>query len=101
MSDESGLVVGAMVGLTQKYGDGRLFPGVKPLFDATLRPETYTLDANGQLEVGLPLGQATPRFASVQVPEGPSVVQIEDNNRHPVWSQLVFAQPGVVNIIGE
>jgi hypothetical protein len=35
------------------------------------------------------------------VPEGLVVSQVEDNNRKTVWSQMLVAQPGVVNVVGE
>ena len=101
VSPDSGLIVAAMPSLTKNYGDGRLFPSTHSLLgNTTLTPETYTLSADGELEESKPLEAASPRYVSVQIPTGPVVSQVEDNNRNVVWSQLVLAQPGVISIVG-
>ena len=101
VSPESGMIVAAVPGLIQSYGDGRLFPSAHSLLgNATLTPETYTLSAMGGLEESTPLEAAAPRYISVQLPTGPVVSQIEDNNQNVIWSQLVLAQPGVINVVG-
>jgi hypothetical protein len=101
VSPVSGLIVAAVPGLIRSYGDGRLFPSVRTLLsDSTLSPETYTVSSEGELDAGAPLEAIAPRFVSVQIPTGPVVSQVEDNNRNVVWSQLVFAQPGVINVVG-
>lgn len=101
VSPDSGLVVAAMPSLVHQYGDGRLFPSTHTLLgNATLTPETYTISSGGALEEGKPLEAAAPRFVSVQIPSGPVVSQVEDNNQNVVWSELVLAQPGVISIVG-
>jgi hypothetical protein len=101
VSPDSGLIVAAMPSLARRYGEGRLFAGTKTLLgNRTLSPETYVVSQDGQLEEGKPLEMNASRFVSVQVPAGPVVSQVEDNNRNVVWSQLVLAQPGVVNVVG-
>jgi hypothetical protein len=101
VSPESGVIVAAMPGLTREYGDGRLFAGTRTLLpNLTLSPETYVLSDAGALEEGKPLETSSSRFVSVQVPAGPVVSRVEDNNRNLVWSELVLAQPGVVSVVG-
>ncbi len=101
VSPDSGLIVAAMPGLVQRYGDGRLFPETRTLLSgATLTPETYTLDGDGSLDEGKPLEASASRYVSVQIPTGPVVTQVEDNNQNVVWSQLVLAQPGVISVVG-
>jgi len=101
VSPDSGLVVATMPSLVQQYGDGRLFPSTRTLLgNGTLTPETYTLSSDGELQEGKPLEASAPRFVSVQIPTGPVVSQVEDNNQNVVWSELVLAQPGVISIVG-
>lgn len=101
VSPDSGMIVAAMPKLTRRYGDGRLFAGTRSLLlNRTLNPETYLISEEGALDAGKPLEIAASRFISVQVPAGPVVTHVEDNNRNIVWSQLVLAQPGVVNVVG-
>ena len=102
VSPESGLIVAAVRKLTDAYGDGRLFPTTRSLLaNTTLTPETYTLSIQGDLEVGKPLDMESSRFLSAQVPAGPNISEIQDNNHNVVWSQLVVSQPGVINVVGE
>ena len=101
VSPDSGLIVAAMPKLVQSYGDGRLFPSTRTLLgNPTLTPETYTLSEAGDLQESKPLESASPRFVSVQIPTGPVISQVEDNNQNIVWSQLVLAQPGVISMVG-
>jgi hypothetical protein len=103
VSPDSGLVVAAVPRLVKKHGDGRLFPSVRPVAASgnLTATETYVVSEEGQLQVDAPLEQNASRFVSVQVPEGIVAARVEDNNRHLIWSQLLFAQPGVVNVVGE
>jgi len=80
---------------------GAVFPAVRPLIaNNTLRPETYSLSAEDRLLVKAPLEISSPRFISVQVPDGAVVAQLKDKTNRRVWSELVFASPGVVNVLG-
>ena len=100
VSPDSGLIVGASPGLVHSVGDGRVFPKVHALLGAaTLEPETYTVTESGELHVGSPLEISSPRFVGVQVPEGPVVVQAEDQHQDLLSSQWIVAQPGVVNVV--
>ena len=47
-----------------------------------------------------PLEKASPRFISVQLPEGPNAAQIQDKQGRVTWSAIFHASPGVVNVIG-
>jgi hypothetical protein len=101
VSPDSGMIVAATPKLVQNYGDARLFPGAHSLLrNQTLTPETYTVSDSGELEATKPLESAAPRFVSVQLPTGPVVSTVEDNNRNVVWSQLVLSQPGVISVVG-
>jgi hypothetical protein len=101
VSPDSGLIVAAMPSLVQAYGDGRLFASTQTLLgNTTLTPETYALSASGELLADRPLEGTSPRVVSVQIPTGPVVSQVTDNNQNVVWSQLVLAQPGVISMVG-
>jgi len=101
INSESGLVVAAVPQVVSKNMGDALIPVVHPLLDATtLTPETYGLAPDDQLTVDVPLDEASPRFVSVQVPEGPNVARLEDQSRKTVWSALIYASPGVINVVG-
>jgi hypothetical protein len=101
ISADSGLVVAALPELTAANGDGKLFPLARSLSSSpTLSPESYTLSASGQLMVASPLQASSSRFVSLQLPEGPAIVGVEDRGQRVTWSELTMVSPGVVNVIG-
>ena len=100
VSQDSGLIVAATPQIVESEPEG-LFPSVYSLLPTpTLRPETYTMDNSGQLEVNTSLTADAVRFASVQVPDGPALARLENKAQANVWSELVFAQARIVNIVG-
>jgi hypothetical protein len=101
ISKESGIVVASLSQMIDSHPDLNLFPSVRAIpSSSSLVPETYTLSSSGQLEVLAPLQSTEPRFIGVQVPEGPVVTQVTDQGRNVIWSELTFASPGVINMIG-
>jgi hypothetical protein len=101
VSPDSSLVMAAIPKLVASSGDGRLFPSVHPILgNSTLTPETYTVANGGQLQIDQPLERSASTFLSVQVPEGLASAQVEDNNRNLISSQLIFAHPRIINVIG-
>jgi hypothetical protein len=66
---------------------------------SSLVPERYMLTAKEQLVSDLPLTPETNRYIGVQIPEGPAIPTIVDSSGGLLWSELVYAQPGVINVI--
>lgn len=101
VSSESAIVVGAAPKLVAKHDNQQLYPTITTLAqDATLRPEIYTISDTGAFREKTPLSEISPRFISFQVPEGLAQVSLETQNHQPVWSELMMASPGVINVIG-
>lgn len=100
ISAESGIIVTALPQLAARHGE--LVPSARPLLPAvSLAPETYVLSTDGHLAPEARLKAETPRFVSVQVPEGPVIAQVEDSTQSRVlWSELLVAQPGIINLVG-
>ncbi len=101
VSPQSGLVIAALKDLAAKHSSSMLYPSTHPVQAANLVPESYSLAGNGQFLAAQALDPTTGRFVSVQVPEGLVISQVEDANHKVIWSQLLVAQPGVVNIVAE
>ena len=100
ISDTSGLVVGAVPGLVEKFRDTLLLPRVHAIpASKSLIPETYTLSSRGRLSPQTALNLYETRFVGVQVPEGLALSQVEDEHGRILWSQLTMASPGVINIV--
>ncbi|HLE00119.1 MAG TPA: hypothetical protein VJB59_07665 [Bdellovibrionota bacterium] len=101
ISADGGLVVAAVPQIVASRPQDRLVPALMTLVDRqSLTPETYTVMASGQMREDLPLTATATRFISLQVPEGPVVAEIRDKNKNQVWSELIIASPGVINLVG-
>jgi hypothetical protein len=101
VSSTSGVIVAAVPRPIAANSEYTVYPSTESLASAaTLKPETYALSSEGQLQINVPLKPESPRFISVQVPEGPAIVRLEDQRQAMVWSELVISQPGIVNVIG-
>jgi hypothetical protein len=100
ISQASGIVVAAVPGPVAQNTEHAVYPATESLLANTnLKPESYTLSETGALQVNTPLKPDTSRFISVQVPEGPTIVRLEDQRQAMVWSELVISQPGIVNVV--
>lgn len=100
VSPESGLVLAAIPPEVIASVPVPAFPGLRSLNGiATLVPETYTLSAQGQLEVKAALDATHPRFIGVQVPEGPVIAEVRTKAGEAVWSELLVASPRVINLV--
>jgi len=105
LSPESGLVVGALPRFLSEVvpatDRAEMFPGAQPLLERpTLQPESYTLSEQGHLLVNTPMSVVRSRYVGVQLPEGPVMTFVEDKAQNRVWSEVIFAQPGVINLVG-
>lgn len=101
-SKQSGLVVAAVPGVIDQFKESLLIPSVRSIPSSTsLIPETYTVSARGALVPRAPLNLYETQFIGVQVPEGPVIAQVENENKEVVWSQLIVASPGVITIVDE
>jgi hypothetical protein len=101
VSTESGLIVGALPTLAAQSEDRKPQVEVRSFaVNPTLTPETYTLSATGQLLVKSPLTAVHARFMSVQVPEGPALVQVVDKDGRLIWSEITVISPRVLTIVG-
>lgn len=101
ISSESGLLIAALPNsLFENKLDHHLFPRLTPILQGPkLVPESYTIAPSGQLEVQKPIHSQLPRFISVQLPEGPIAAEVVDEKGGLVWSHLLIAQPGIINIV--
>ena len=101
MSSESGLVVGALPSLAGSEENYKPIVETRSLaLNPTLTPETYTLSSSGQLLVKSPLTAAHSRFVSVQVPEGPTLIQAVDHEGKVLWSEITVVSPRVLTVVG-
>lgn len=101
ISPESSLIVAAVPGIVGEQGDGNLFPSFVSLNKRpNLKPETYTVGPSGQLLVHNALTAESSRMVTVQVPDGPGMIQVEDKSQHIIWSELLMNSPGVINVVG-
>ena len=101
MSSESGLIVGALPTLAASEEDRKPQIETRSLsLSPTLSPETYTLSSSGQLLVKNPLTAVHSRFVSVQVPEGPTLVQALDKDGKVIWSEITVVSPRVLTVVG-
>jgi hypothetical protein len=66
----------------------------------SLVPERYLLDGNDHLLSESRVSPGLDRFIGVQVPEGVAIPSVIDSKGQLVWSQIVYAQPGVINVVG-
>lgn len=102
VSPDSGIVLAAFPQLAASQDRGSLNAKVRPaLKGSSLPPETYTLSPTEHLSEVSPLDAHSARSISVQVPEGLNMAQVLHRASGKVlWSELVIASPGVVNVLG-
>jgi hypothetical protein len=101
ISADSGLIVGAMPETAKTKSVNGLYPSVATLSPGqTLKPESYTVSAIGQLHINATLSDKDSRFVAVQVPEGPAIARLENKSQATIWSEMVFAQPKIINVLG-
>ncbi len=101
VSPESGLVLAVFPQLVAASPQEKLSPVVSPLQAASgLVPETYVLDAEDHLNAATPMSAQNSRTVAVQVPEGLNLCRVVDAQRHTLWSELLVASPGVINVLG-
>ncbi len=102
VSPDSGIVIAAFPQLAASQDRGSLIAKVRPaLKGSSLPPETYTLSPTEHLSEISPLDAQSARSISVQVPEGLNMAQVLHRTSGKVlWSELVIASPGVVNVLG-
>jgi hypothetical protein len=102
VSPFSGVVVGALhpslsKGESAKTSSVRIGALEKK---SSLIPERYGLGADDRLLPEATLNGETSRFIGVQIPEGPAIPSVIDEKGSLSWSELIYAQPGVINVVG-
>lgn len=108
VSPFSGLIVGALPRelLMQKKSTPKAVKINRALRIGTLDkksalvPERYVLSPSDQLEIKNSLTAVDNRFIGVQIPEGTAIPSLIDENGSLLWSEMVYAQPGVINVVG-
>jgi len=101
ISPESGMVIAAAPGVVAQYGSASIYPLVRTVHSSSsLVPETYTLSVDNRMNVDGALTNESSRFIAVQVPEGLNAALILDNQKRTLFSELLIASPGVINVLG-
>jgi len=102
VSPESGMIVAAVSeDAMERMEKKPLYPTARTLSEsATLKPEAYSVSSEGYLQHKEPVNSERPRVVSVQVPEGPALIEARSSANSVEWSELVFAQPGIINVVG-
>ncbi len=101
VSSSSGVVVAALPHLVNSHPGYPFIPSVRSIPSSTsLVPETYTFSPENDLHVNSPLIGDSNRFLGVEIPEGPVVTQVTDENKNVIWSELNVSSPGVINVVG-
>jgi len=91
----------ALPDLAKDRAHEKPYPTVKSVLGhQPLEPRTFSLNAEGQLMAAVPLDQDVTRFLALQIPEGPAIAQLEESSKTISWSELIFSQPGVINVVG-
>jgi hypothetical protein len=101
LSPYSGLIAGAAPpSVLDKKKEGRAYLKIGVLDKkSSLVPERYLLDGSDRLVSESSFKAGFLRYIGVQIPEGPAIPTVVDAKGIPQWSQLVYAQPGVINVV--
>jgi hypothetical protein len=67
---------------------------------SSLVPERYLIDRGDHLISQSNVQEGLARFVAVQIPEGVAIPSVIDAQGEFLWSEIVYAQPGVINIVG-
>ncbi len=101
LSTLSGMVIGAVSSEIIQSASGEIQVSIRSSQGSSaINPEAYALDASDGLQDSGSLTKTQTRFIGVQVPEGPTVIALKNRDKQTVWSDLVVASPGVVNVVG-
>ncbi len=102
VSPFSGLIVGALnsAELKKQIKTPAVHVGLLEK-KSSLIPESYSLSSKDNLEVKPILSADDSRFIGVQVPEGAAIPSLMDEMGTLLWSEIVYAQPGVINVVGQ
>ncbi len=98
VSPVSGLIVGAVSSLAKEKNAKLLIGSLEK--KTSLAPEVYGLSGSDELIADPKLGQNQIRFIGVQVSEGANIPSVFNSAGEMIWSELVIAQPGVINVVG-
>jgi hypothetical protein len=100
LSPYSGLLVGISPAAVSERAKGPRFFKIGILEKkSSLVPERYLLDNQDRLISDSELRPDRNRYVGVQIPEGPVIPTIIDGKGEALWSELVYAQPGVINVL--
>jgi len=99
VSPMSGVIVGALPGVftAQETLDVKIGTLDRK---SVLKPEIYGLGAADALQDSNQIKKNSARFISVQIPEGPNIPSAFDSKGRLIWSEVVYSQPGVINVVG-
>ncbi len=108
VSPMSGLIVGVLPNgaLAEKKGAEKNLKLDRTLRIGTLEkkgnlvPERYALTTSDLLEIKHSLAPNDNRFIGVQIPEGAAIPSLIDEKGALLWSEIVYSQPGVINVVG-
>lgn len=100
VSPMSGLIVAALPGL---FTGKELLEFKIGTLDRknVLKPEVYGLGPADVLQDSNKIQSSSARVLSVQVPEGPNIPSAFDLKGKLVWSETVYSQPGVINVVAQ
>ncbi|MBS1963396.1 MAG: hypothetical protein JST04_14370 [Bdellovibrionales bacterium] len=101
LSPYSGLIAGVApaADLPKAKGESRYLKIGILEKKSSLVPERYVLDEKERLVSESTLRTGRARYIGVQIPEGPAIPTIVDEKGEVRWSELVYAQPGVINVV--
>jgi hypothetical protein len=98
---DGGMLVVGLPNIFNKSDESALYPGLRPtLSNPTFSPETYSLTADDRLIENTSLEKESPRFISVEIPDGPGLAELKSKEQKTLWSKLIFSSPKVINVIG-
>lgn len=102
VSPFSGIVVGALPAEALSKGKAASRSLRIGTFEkkSSLVPERYTLDREDQLISEPTLQSGNTQFIGVQIPEGATIPSLIDEKGGLIWSELIYSQPGVINVVG-
>lgn len=99
ISPQSGMLVAAFPGLVQEHSELDLSIHIRPISNAhELSPQTYVRAPNGLLNLDHTIAPHEDFIVGAEIPDGPFVLEVLNQDQRVVYSELGFASPGVLNI---
>jgi hypothetical protein len=93
------MLVAAFPGLVQEHSELDLSIHIRPISNAhELSPQTYVRAPNGLLNLDHTIAPHEDFIVGAEIPDGPFVLEVLNQDQRVVYSELGFASPGVLNI---